>query len=135
MMSDLTLKIVENNIRHYTGIPNESAYIVDIIVNKLQICTKRNLFLVLRKIRHNETLQILGNLFGVSRQQAGKIFISQIEKLSKYFKCFVSWPDPSDIKRNLPLQFKHRFPNVQIIIDAWESSIAKPSNPLDQALV
>lgn len=60
LMCELTISLMEQNLAHYTGINKESAYVVDVIVEKAGI-SKRNVMLVLRKIRHNESFQILGH--------------------------------------------------------------------------
>lgn len=120
-------------MQHYTGINKESSYVVDLIINKTGI-SKRNVFLVLRKLRHNESFTILGDCFGISRQRAGIIFSTSIIKIAEVLKPFIYWPEPTYIKFNLPLQFKHKFRNEQVIIDCFEIFIKKPSKVLDQAL-
>lgn len=132
-MCELTMASMKKNLQHYTGINEQSSYVVDLIVRKSGI-TERNVLLVLRKIRHNETFQILGDAFGISRQRAGKIFVKSVKKLAEVLQPFIYWPEPTHIKYNLPLQFKHRFRNVQIIIDCFEISIRKPKKVVDQAL-
>lgn len=132
MMCSLTVQVMERNIQHYTGIPTESKYVIDLI-EKSGIL-KRNILLVLRKIRHNETFQILGDSFGLSAGRAASIFRSYLPKIATELKSFINWPEATLIRRNLPLQFKHKYRNVQAIIDCFEISISKPSNPLDQAL-
>lgn len=132
LMCELTMKIMERNIQHYTGIPEESYYVIDLI--EKSGVSRRDVLLVLRKIRHNETFQILGDAFGISRSQAGRVFRISLPKIAAQLKSFVYWPGATLIRRNLPLQFKHKYRNIQAIIDCFEISIAKPSNPLDQAL-
>lgn len=125
--------MMEANLMHYTGIPKESSYLVDLIVSESGV-DKRNVLVILRKIRHNESLTILGDAFGISRQRAGNIFTSDIVKIATCLQPFIYWPEPTYIKRNLPLQFKHKFKEVQVIIDCFENSIGKPGKPVDQAL-
>lgn len=133
LMCELTMSRMENNLQHYTGINKESSYVVDIIIEESGV-SRRDVFLVLRKIRHNETLQILGDSFGISRGRAGKIFCECVKKIAEVLKPFIYWPEPKYIKYNLPLQFKHKFRNVQVIIDCFEISVRKPLKVLDQAL-
>lgn len=129
-IAEIIIRIMEINLRHYTEIPRESAYILDLMIERMSI-TKRDLFLVLRKICHNESFQILGDLFGISRQHAGRIFYTEIDKIASHLKSFIYWPEPSYI----PLQFKqHKFKHVQSIIECLEISIGKPRSPVDQAL-
>lgn len=130
LMCELTMSLMEQNLQHYTGINKESAYVVDLIVRKSSISI-RNIMLILRKIRHNESFQILDDAFGISKEQARYIFRNNIKKLAECLKPFIYWPDPKYIKYNLPLQFKHKFRNVQIIIDCFEISISKPRKVVD----
>lgn len=67
-------------------------------------------------------------------RQAARIFSASISEIAEVLKPFIYWPEPTYIKYNLPLQFKHKFRNVQIIIDCFEISIRKPSKVIDQAL-
>lgn len=133
LMCNLTMELMEKKLQHYTGVNNESSYLIDLIVEKTGI-SRRNVLLVLRKIRHNESFHILGDSFGVSRTQAGRIFATCIKKMAVVLKPFIYWPEPTYIKYNLPLQFKHKFRNVQIIIDCFEISVRKPKKVVDQAL-
>lgn len=133
LMCDLTISLMEKQLQHYTGINKESSYVVDVIIEKTGI-SKRNVLLVLRKIRHNESFRILGDVFGVTRVQAGRIFSTNVKKMAEVLKPFIYWPDPTYIKYNLPLQFKHKFRNVQIIIDCFEISVRKPKKVIDHAL-
>lgn len=132
-MCELTLMAMRKKLQHYTGIPPASGYIIDLICER-NLMPERSLFLVLRKIRHDETFEILGDLFGVTRQRAGKIFTECIEILAFHVKAFVYWPELLDVKLNLPLQFKHKYKNVESLIDCFESEIKKPQHPVDQAL-
>lgn len=49
---EFTMRLMEKDLSHYTGIPKESAYVIDLIANKSGV-SKRNLFIILRKIRPN----------------------------------------------------------------------------------
>lgn len=133
LICEMTIKAMRHKIQHYTGIPESSAYVIELI-EKIANISRRNWFIVLRKIRHNETFVILGDLLGVSAQRAGQIFSNDAIKLAQYLKAFIYWPDPKEIKWNLPLQFKHAYKGVDVIIDCFETPIAKPSHPVDQAL-
>lgn len=130
---DFTIRTMLNNLFHYTSIPKASSYVVDLISTKSGV-SKRNILLILRKIRHNETFTILGDIFGISMQRASRIFATDSEKIAACLQPFIYWPDKLYIQRNLPLQFKHKYKDVDIIIDCFETSISKPSKPLDQAL-
>lgn len=133
LVCELTIKAMRKKIQHYTGVPESSAYVVELI-EKIAKISLTNLFLVLRKIRHNETFVILGDLFGISAQQASKVFLADVVKLAQHLHAFIYLPDAKEIQWNLPLQFKHKYKKVKVIIDCFESSMAKPSNPVDQAL-
>lgn len=133
LICEMNMRLMQQSLCHYTGIPSEATYVIDLITKNSGV-SKRNLFLILRKIRHNESLRILGDAFGITRQQAGNIFRFDLEKVATCLQPFVYWPEKSYIKRNLPLQFKHKYKDVQVIIDAFETAILKPGKPLDQAL-
>lgn len=130
---ELTMKLMEGDLLHYTGIPKESSYVIDLIIEKSSV-SKRNLFLILRKIRHNETFKILCDLFGLSYQQAVKVFSSDIEKIAASLKPLTSPPEPSYIHWNFPQQFKHKYPYIQIILNCFEISIGNTSNPVNHSL-
>lgn len=130
---DITIRMMENDLLYYTGIPRESSHVIDLLVTKSTV-SKRNIFLVLRKIRHNETFKILGDLFGITRLHAGKVFLSDIEKVATSLQAFICWPEPSDIQRNLPLQFKPKYQHAQVIVHCFEISIGKPKKPVEKAL-
>lgn len=123
----------------YIGIDPEYLSIISIIAYKMKgnrnaldgidIC-----YLVLRKIKLNESFGILGHEFGISRSYASRLFKANLNFISGHFKELVLWPKSETIKRNLPVSFRKNYRNVNSIIDCLETEIEKPSRPRDQAL-
>lgn len=120
----LTVRQMEKSLQHYTGIPKELSYVVKLMNEKSGVSIPK-IFLVLRKIRHNESFQILGDLFGVSHQHAGKIFLTDVEKIATSLRPFIYSSQQSNVTSS-----KHK----DIILQCFEMFIAKPSNPLEEAL-
>lgn len=121
----LTVRQMENSLQHYTGIPKAFSYVVKLINEQSGVSIPK-IFLVLRKIRHNESFHILGDLFGVSCSHAGKIFLSEVEKIATCLRSFIF----SSQQSNTTSSSKHK----DIIVQCFEMFIAKPSKLLEESL-
>ena len=80
----------------------------------------------------NLSEQYLAYSSGYSKGYVSKIFLQTVPILKNAFAKLIFWPSKRNIQKNLPI-FRHRFKNVQSIIDALEIQIKKPSNATLQA--
>jgi len=131
--------LMESNPRLYLGIDKEYLSIISLISYKMKVNSSGLdaldiCYLVLRKIRLNESFEILAHEFGVSRSYASRIFRLNLNFIAKHLKEMIIWPKFESIKKNLPVSFRKNYRNVNSIIDCLETEIEKPSSPRDQAL-
>jgi DDE superfamily endonuclease len=128
-----TISIMKANCRLYTGIPPYSWNIVDKISRHSGI-EEMKILIILRKLKLNEPLRVLGHFFELSVAQISKIIYSNIAVLAEFFRAFIFWPTRDAVKLNVPTNFLRRYKNVQSIIDCFEVKIDKPSQALIQSL-
>lgn len=119
----------------YLGLPKQySTWLIDFIVEK---SSPKIVFLyiiaTLLKIKQNDTILRLSDELEISRTKLSTVILDGIEALSAFLQNFILSPQSRIIKRNLPLVFKIRYSNVQMIIDCFEIQISKPSDTLRQA--
>lgn len=127
------IDILENKLRMYTGIPKENIGFVALLEKRCKL-KKHFIYLTLYKIKSNESFGKIADLFGISITYASNIFQRSLVIISSFMNKLVFWPDPMNIKKNLPIQFRITFSNVQAIIDCLEIEIQKPSSAKQQAL-
>lgn len=125
--------VIEKNPKRYLGIPENSLLLIDIILAECPL-TKIDIFITLKKIKLNQSYACIGDDFGVSSRVVGLIFQKSLPILCRVFKNFIQWKPLAEIKKHLPIPFRHRYNKVQCIIDCFEVSIQKPTNPVLQAL-
>lgn len=128
-----TLPMIRLDPKLFIGIPKNCYYIVDMLGKKLGV-PEKHILLALKKIRLNEAYAILGYDFGLSASQVSRILANTIPNLANLLRQLIFWPSKESIQRNLPIQFRARFANVQSIIDYFEIEIEKPSDAVKQAL-
>ncbi|XP_047042274.1 uncharacterized protein LOC124646216 isoform X1 [Helicoverpa zea] len=130
----IMLDLVINKPRMYLGLPKQYIWLIDHIVEK-STAKIDNLHIIvsLLKIKQNDSLERISDQFNISRTKLSSMILTGIEVLGNFFQNFVYCPQPKQIKENLPLVFKIRYSDVQMIIDCFEIQISKPSNPLKQA--
>lgn len=120
----LTVRQMERNLQHYTGIPTQLSCVLKLINEKSGVSIPK-ILLVLRKIRHNESFQILGDLFGLARQHAGMIFLVDLEKIANSLRSFIYPSQQSSTALST-----HKY----IILQCFEMTIAKPTQALQDVL-
>ncbi|XP_063623007.1 uncharacterized protein LOC134795105 [Cydia splendana] len=128
-----TLRLIENKPRFYIGMPKESYYLLGII-NKHTSIPVENILLCLKKIRLDTKLVELADQFGMSVSNASKIFSKNVPSIAKALHCFIIKSNKQAIEQNLPMAFRHKYRNINCIIDCLEIEIQKPLNSLNQAL-
>lgn len=90
--------------------------------------------IVLRKIRLNESFDILADSYGISKSSILRLFTTALPIISSYLKDLIIWPSLADVQRKLPIAFKTRYRSVISIIDCLEIEIQKPAKALQQSL-
>ena len=89
--------------------------------------------LVLKKLRLGLSNADLSVRFNVSEGTVSKLFTTWINYLYLRFGELKIWPDRNVITANMPPNFKEKYPNTIIIIDATELRIQTPSSLLRQS--
>ena len=120
-------------LREYTGIPEESRHIIDILSNLIN-CLPEEIYIVLLKLRKNYTNVDLSHRFNVNEKKIRTVFAKRLPSIAEVFKNFIVWPSSLEIKYMLPIAFRRNFREVQAIIDCFEIEIQKPKDPILQAL-
>ena len=88
------------------------------------------LYLPFYKIRSNNFFQQIADLFGISKMYASTLFTRSTLVLAEFMKQLIYWPSSDSIKRNLPVQFRMSFYNI----DCLEIEIEKPCAAVQQSL-
>jgi hypothetical protein len=133
--SEMTLDLCLKNLKQFCGVDIENIFILKLLekyVNKNN--SLENIVIVLRKIKLNESLSILGCHFGLSVSQISRIFHSTLPALASCLGQLIFRPSKISVYKNLPMAFRVNYFNVTEIIDCFEIEIEKPSNPVHQAL-
>lgn len=127
------INIIESKLRMYTGIPQSYLELVQILERTTGL-KQQHIYIVLYKIKTNESFAKIGDLFGLSKASAARIFSQTVVTVAEYMKKLIFWPNENSIQGNLPIQFRMLFSGVQSIIDCLEIEIQKPSSALHQSL-
>ena len=91
------------------------------------------LFLTLIKLRLNKEDEELAFFFGVTKQVVGRIFHTWLNFLSFQLHELNLWLPRSVIDDFMPEDFRKKFPNTRVIIDATEIPIERPGCTKAQA--
>ena len=91
------------------------------------------LLLTLCKLRHNFPEEDLGVRFGVHQTTVSRIFSCWLEILDVSLDEISLWPSKEETQELMPDQFRKKFPNTRVIIDAAEVEIDQPKNPDTQS--
>jgi hypothetical protein len=137
----MTNHLVRSNSQRYLGLPQQFLFLLNSLAGKLPFSGKYRVLtqtevveIVLRKVRLNETFDVLADLYGVSKSHISRLFSRCLPILSMYFKDLIIWPTLTEVQKRLPLAFKTRYRNVISIIDCLEIEIQKPAKALEQSL-
>ncbi|KAK7909478.1 hypothetical protein WMY93_014162 [Mugilogobius chulae] len=87
------------------------------------------LFLVLVKLRHNISFELLSNLRRVSQTAMIEFFWKWIDLLYAKLGFLVRWQERDTKHNDVPQFFKDKFPRLTSIIDCFEIFIDPPKNP------
>ncbi|XP_018909250.2 uncharacterized protein [Bemisia tabaci] len=133
---DLFLKLatfrMERNPKQYLGLHPENLELLTHIEQIANI-SKIESYIVLRKIRTDESFFFIADDLGFSISKVSRIFAKHLPTLSAYFQIFVYWPEKRNILMTLPISFRANYKDVVSIIDCFEIELEKPSNALNQS--
>lgn len=90
--------------------------------------------LCLKKIRLSTKFVELADQFGMSVSYTSKIFKKNVPSIAKALHCFIIKSNTPAIEQNLPIAFRHKYRNINSIIDCLEIEIQKPLKSVYQAL-
>ena len=104
----------------------ESASIYSKDSSKLSI--KDRIILIFIKLKQSISYEMLTVMFKISSQgSCRKIFLRMIKVLTAGLKCFIHWPDKTEVLKNIPHCFND-FSYVRTVIDVIEINIQCPKN-------
>lgn len=129
----MTFYLIEKSPKLYIGIPSESIFLVEILCSTCNL-TKQEVYVTLKKIKCDLPYSVLADDFNISTASVCSIIQKCIPKIASQMKSFIKWRKLEETKIALPIPFRYRYKMVQIIIDCFEISIQKPSNPIWQSL-
>ncbi|XP_072158437.1 uncharacterized protein [Bemisia tabaci] len=127
------MQLMEKFPRVFVGLDKETMFLVPLLQKHTGL-DKRNIFVALRKIRLNESSEVLGHIFWLHRSSVCRIVNESIPKIARFMATCIKWPSPQIIQSNVPLAFRAHYSTVQSILDCFEVEIEKFSNPLFQSL-
>ena len=94
----------------------------DNLAEPCRLSVEQQFLLVLMKLRHNITDDILAILFAVCRTVVGKMFHNWVTFMYKRFSAIDIWPEVATVPQGEPV----------VIIDCTECKLQVPLNPLQQ---
>ncbi len=138
---DVNRLFVSRKPLSYLGVAEDSSFIIQEIADCIpapkkpcSLLSRDIVTIVFQKLRLNDSFDRLGDQYWVSRQHIGRIFSKFMPVIAKYLEPFVFWPTNEQIRKRLPIQFRHRYSSVHCMIDAFEIQIEKSTDPVLQAL-
>lgn len=96
--------------------------------------SKDMVMIVLRKLKLDESFEVIGHAFGVSKQYVSQIFKKYLPFISDHLYELVVWPKKESTTNALPVSFRKSFRDIESIIDCFEIEIEVPSSAFFQAL-
>jgi DDE superfamily endonuclease len=137
----MTSHLARSNSQRYLGLPAKCLFVLDKLADKLphtgkhcSLSSTEIVEIILRKVRINESFDIIADSYGVSKVHVSRLFSKYLPVIGAYLKDLIIWPSLPEVQKRLPLAFKTRYRNVISIIDCLEIEIQKPSKPLQQSL-
>lgn len=117
----------------YLGIRKDNVFVLEAICETANI-SERDIMIVLRKIKLNESFEILQDIFGLSFSRLSQIFNKCVTKIAREMEELIFWPESDLMKKFLPVAFLNKYSNIQSVIDCFEIQIQKPSDPVLQSI-
>jgi len=94
---------------------------------------ENELLLTLIKLRQSKDDFELGHLFDISRRCAAKIFRPWLNFMYFQLKELDMWLPKKTVEETMPADFRNKYPNTRVILDATEIPIHKPQNLKNQS--
>ncbi|XP_021701635.1 uncharacterized protein LOC110676783 [Aedes aegypti] len=113
-------RMVKTKSMNYLGISNDNFFVITAL-NETTGISERDLLIVLRKIRLNESFEILGDSVGLTGARVGQIFDACVPIVAREMKELIFWPKSNDINKFLPLSFLNKYFSVKSIIRAYSA--------------
>ena len=82
--------------------------------------------MVLMKLCLGTPNEDLGYRFDIDSSRVSHTFHKWIHVMSVELKCVIAWPDPENLRQNLPQCFQKHFTNTKCIVDCFEIFIERP---------
>lgn len=127
--------------RTYMGLDSEWAdgllHLLSYKIKRTETCCLNStdiVMIVLRKLKLDESFDIIGHAFGVSKQYVSQIFKKYLPFISDHLYELVVWPEKASTTNALPVSFRKSFRDIESIIDCFEIEIEVPSSAFFQAL-
>lgn len=131
-------ELMESAPKIYLGIDRDWLSVLTLLSTKFKVrgCLSSLdvIYLVLRKIRLNESFAVIGHEFGISNSHAAKLFKRFLPFISDHLTDLIVWANDESIHRAMPIGFRKSFKKVAGIGDCLEISIQKPTDAFEQAL-
>lgn len=127
------LEAIHHEPKLLLGLPKKSYYLINLLTENIAAPTI-DIMITLKKIKSNDSFDVLALHFGFSQSTVSRIFRKTIILLSTSLNDLITWPSPKEVISKLPIAFRARYSNVYSIIDCLEIEIEKPSNAIQQSL-
>ena len=98
-----------------------------------KLSEKNELFLTLIKLRCAKVDVELSIMFGITQRVVSSVFSTILRFLYYHLQDLTPWLPKNIIKDYMPLDFKAKYPETRVILDATEVKIQKPGNIKEQA--
>ncbi|XP_053699199.1 uncharacterized protein LOC128746182 [Sabethes cyaneus] len=110
---------IKTKSMNYLGISQDNYFVIDALTETTGI-RERDLIIVFRKIRLNESFEILSDAIGLTAARVGQIFSTCVPIVAREMKELIFWPADNEIKKFLPVSFLNKYSTIQSIIDCFE---------------
>jgi DDE superfamily endonuclease len=116
----------------FLGLDFENISVVDSLSRRIDCKdieqARMRVLVVLRKVRLNESYNLLGLFLGFSPKTISKYFRESVMTVSACLEQAIFRPPKERIVLNMPKAFRYRYSQTDEIIDAFEFQIARPSD-------
>ncbi|XP_059472670.1 uncharacterized protein LOC132195002 [Neocloeon triangulifer] len=121
----------------FLGISKENIHLIDALAKKVGPTPEKGrdkVLLTIRKVKLNESFEILGLHFGISKSKANEIFKATLPTIADCLRETIGILKPQLLVRNLPIPFRYEYSKVTHIIDCFEIQTQIPSDACDRAI-
>lgn len=129
----MNIEVMRNNLKIFIGIPVKCLVLIESL-SKHTHKSERDIIICLRKMKLNESFEILAKYFNMTRQNVGRIFNETIKPITRFLRAFIKPSTKDKQLKYLPKGFRLHYSKVCAIIDGMEIQIEKPEDPKLQSL-